>query len=60
MRWAASLLVLAACAGLTTTHAVGQGTGAPDYPSRGITMVMPLAPEKIAFYSTGIAETFYA
>ena len=43
MRLGASLFVLAVCAGLTVTHAVGQGTSTSDYPSRGITMVMPLA-----------------
>jgi tripartite-type tricarboxylate transporter receptor subunit TctC len=43
MRLRAILLALAICGGLTMSHALGQGTSASDYPSRGITMVMPLA-----------------
>ena len=43
MRLCGGVLVLALCAGLTITHALGQGTSASDYPSRGIMMVMPLA-----------------
>ena len=43
MRLGGGALALALCAGLTITPAVGQGTSTSDYPSRGITMVMPLA-----------------
>ena len=43
MRLGGGVLALALCSGMTITHAVGQGTSTSDYPSRGITMVMPLA-----------------
>ena len=42
MRWG-GLLALVLCVGATMTHALAQGTGVSDYPSRGITLVMPLA-----------------
>jgi tripartite-type tricarboxylate transporter receptor subunit TctC len=43
MRLGASLFALALCGGVMITPAVGQGMSTSDYPSRGITMVMPLA-----------------
>ncbi len=41
MRLGAGFIALAVCGGMTMGPALGQGTS--DYPSRGITMVMPLA-----------------
>jgi tripartite-type tricarboxylate transporter receptor subunit TctC len=37
------LLALVVCVGAAMNHALAQGTGSSDYPSRGITLVMPLA-----------------
>ena len=41
MRLGAGFIALAVCGGMTIGPACAQGTS--DYPSRGITMVMPLA-----------------
>jgi tripartite-type tricarboxylate transporter receptor subunit TctC len=43
MRLGGAVVVLAAWAGTMISPAAAQETGAADFPSRGITMVMPLA-----------------
>jgi tripartite-type tricarboxylate transporter receptor subunit TctC len=43
MRLGGAVVVLAVCACMTISPAAAQETNAADYPSRGITMVMPLA-----------------